>query len=140
MYFITFRQWLKRCSVLTDRRTDMMKVIIAYRNFGKTPRNEFTYSFTYGIELWGCACKSNIAIMQRYQSKFLRFIANASWYVTNQTLHTDLQIPYVRTVIHDRTNKHRIAIASLPNPLVEPMLHPELNRRLKRRWIFDLTD
>jgi hypothetical protein len=27
--------------------------------------------WTYGIELWGCANKSNIAIMQRYQSKLL---------------------------------------------------------------------
>jgi len=90
--------------------------------------------------MWCCANKSNIAIMQRYQLKILRSIANAPWYLTNQTLHTDLQIPYVRTVIHDRTNKHLIALASHPNPLVEPMLHPELNRRLKRRWTFDLTD
>ena len=87
-----------------------------------------------------CASKSNIAIMQRHQSKFLRTIANAPWYVTNQILHTDLQIPYLRTLINDRINKHRIALATHPNPLVEPMLHPEHNRRLKRRWTFDPTD
>jgi hypothetical protein len=28
--------------------------------------------WTYGIELWGCATKSNIAVIQRYQSKLLR--------------------------------------------------------------------
>ena len=94
----------------------------------------------YGIELWGCANKSNIAIMQRYQSKILPTNANAPWYVTNQTLHTDLQIPYVSTVIHDRINKYRIALASHPKPLVEPMLHPEHNRRLQRRWNFHHTD
>ena len=33
--------------------------------------------WTYGIVLWGCASKSNIAIMQRYQSKILRLITNA---------------------------------------------------------------
>ena len=87
-----------------------------------------------------CASKSNIAIMQRHQSKFLRTIANAPWYVTNQTLHTDLQIPYISTVIHEHINKHHIALAIHPNPLVEPMLHPEQNRRLKRRWTFNLTD
>ena len=96
--------------------------------------------WTYGIELWGCASKSNIAIMQRYQSKIPRTIANAPWYVNNQTLHTDLQIPYVSTVILERINKHRIALATHPSPLVEPMLHPEHNRRLKRRCTFDLTD
>jgi hypothetical protein len=44
--------------------------------------------WTYGIVLWGCASKSNIAIKQRYQSKILRTITNAPRYVTNQTLHT----------------------------------------------------
>ena len=62
---------------------------------------------TYGIVLWGCASKSNIAIMQRYQSKILRTITNAPWYVTNQTLHTDLQIPFVHTVFQDHIRKHR---------------------------------
>ena len=35
--------------------------------------------WTYGLELWGCASKSNIAIIQRFQSKILRAIANAPW-------------------------------------------------------------
>jgi hypothetical protein len=72
--------------------------------------------WTYGIELWGCANKSNIAIMQRYQSKLLRTIINAPWYVTNHTLHTDLHIPYFRKVIHDRINKHRTTLVSPPQP------------------------
>ena len=46
--------------------------------------------WTYGIEVWGCASKSNTAIMQRAQSKILRTITNAPWYVTNHTLHTGL--------------------------------------------------
>jgi len=96
--------------------------------------------WTYGIELWGGTNKSNIATMQRCQSKLLRTITNAPWYVSNHTLHTDLHIPYVRTVIHDRTNKHRTTLASHPNPLVEPLLQPAHNRRLKRRWTFDRTD
>jgi hypothetical protein len=44
--------------------------------------------WTYGIELWGCADKSNIAIMQRYQSKLLRTITNAPWYVHDQSYTT----------------------------------------------------
>ena len=46
--------------------------------------------WTYGIELWGCASTSNIEIIQRYQSKMLRLITQAPWYVRNQTLHRDL--------------------------------------------------
>jgi hypothetical protein len=49
--------------------------------------------WTYGIELRGCATKSNIAVIQRYQSKHLRSITNAPWYVSNHTLHFDLHIP-----------------------------------------------
>jgi hypothetical protein len=37
----------------------------------------------YGLELWGCASKSNIAIIQRFQSKLLRATVNATWYITN---------------------------------------------------------
>ena len=52
-------------------------------------------AWTYGIELWGRASPSNIAKIQRYQSKLLRLITNAPWFVTNQTLHQDLCIEKV---------------------------------------------
>ena len=51
--------------------------------------------WTYGIELWGCSSKSNTAVIQRYQSKLLRFITNAPRYVSNQNLHSDLHTPRV---------------------------------------------
>ena len=79
--------------------------------------------WTYDIVLWGCASKSNIAIMQRYQSKILRLITNAPWYVNNQTLHTDLKIPFVHTVIQDHIRKHRNTLESQANPSLEPILH-----------------
>jgi hypothetical protein len=50
--------------------------------------------WTYGIELWGCVTRSNIAVIQRYQSKLLRTVTNAPWYVSNQTLHSDLYISH----------------------------------------------
>ena len=92
------------------------------------------------IVLWGCASKSDTAIMQRYQSKILRLIANAPRYVNNQTLHTDLQIPFVHTVFQDHIRKHRNTLETHPNPLVETILHSEHSRRLKRRWTFDATN
>ena len=48
--------------------------------------------WTYDIELWGYSSKSNVNIIQRFQSKTLRPIAGAPWYVSNQTLHADLSI------------------------------------------------
>ena len=77
--------------------------------------------WSYGTELWGCVRKSNI-VMQRYQSKILRAIANAPWYVTNHTLYTDFNIPYVSDVIHERISKHHNNLEAHPSPLLEPLL------------------
>ena len=94
----------------------------------------------YSIALWGCASKSNISVIQRYQSKLLRTITNAPWYVTNQTLHSDLRILYVRSVLQDYIHKHRSALEVHSNPLVEPLLHTTHTRSLKRRWTFDVIN
>jgi hypothetical protein len=48
--------------------------------------------WTYGIQLWGSASASNIELLQRFQSKALRCLANAPWYVTNQVIHRDLKV------------------------------------------------
>jgi hypothetical protein len=55
--------------------------------------------WVYGVEIWGCASKTNISIIQRSQSKILRMITNAPWYVSNITLHEDLKVPIVKDVI-----------------------------------------
>lgn len=93
--------------------------------------------WTYGIELWGCTSKSNIAIIQRSQSKTLRMIANAPWYVSNQTLHEDLQIPYVKEVIKEKSEKHHTKLEMHTNALLQPLVQPQY-RRLKRTWPADL--
>jgi hypothetical protein len=96
--------------------------------------------WSYGIELWGCTASSNIDIIQRYQSKMLRSITNAPWYVTNQTLHQDLRIPLVRTVCRERIAAHHATLRAHINPLMETLLNPPNNRRLKRKWTFDETN
>jgi hypothetical protein len=61
--------------------------------------------WSYGIELWGCASKSHIVIMQRTQSKILRAIANAPWYVKNYRLHSDLKsLTYVTSSMKESEN------------------------------------
>ena len=94
--------------------------------------------WTYGLELWGCASKSNIAIIQRFQSKLLRAIVNAPWYITNAMIHSDLGIPTVQDVIHKRSNKHRAKLQSHSNPLLQSLSRDNIPRRLKRRWPTDL--
>jgi hypothetical protein len=94
--------------------------------------------WTYGIELWGCASKSNIAIIQRAQSKILRSLTNAPFYVSNLTLHKDLKIPYVTELIKENSPKYFNKLENHSNPLLQPLLQPHENRRLKRIWPSDL--
>jgi hypothetical protein len=52
--------------------------------------------WTYGIQLWGTTSNSNIEILERFQSKVLRLIVDAPWYVSNYVIRKDLRIPTVK--------------------------------------------
>jgi hypothetical protein len=95
---------------------------------------------TYGIELWGCASKSHIADMQRSQSKILRMITNAPWYVTNQTLHDDLKVSFIKDVIQEKSINHHDKLENHSNPILQPLLEQQQRRRLKKLWPADLID
>jgi hypothetical protein len=66
-------------------------------------------------------------------------ILDAPWYVSNETLHTDLGISHVQDVIQQKSNKHHNKIDIHENPLLKELLIREDNRRLKRNWPIDLT-
>jgi hypothetical protein len=55
--------------------------------------------WTYGIQLWGTASISSIEILERFQSKALRMIVDAAWYVPNTLFRRDLQITSVKEEI-----------------------------------------
>lgn len=54
--------------------------------------------WTYGLQLWGCAKKSNTNIIQKCQNKILREIVDAPWYVRNRDIHRDLGVATVEEV------------------------------------------
>jgi len=62
--------------------------------------------WTCGAQLWGTASNSNIDIIQRFQNKYLRIIVNAPCYVTNDTLHQDLNVSYVRDEIKKLSQRY----------------------------------
>jgi len=59
-------------------------------------------------ELWDTAFNSNMEIIQKFQNKYLRIIVNASCYVTNDTLHHNLNVPYVRDEIKKLNQRYRL--------------------------------
>ena len=72
----------------------------------------------YGIQLWGTTSNSNIEILQRFQSKTLRFLIDALWYATNETIHRDLTIPTVKEEICKFSNRNNIRVNEHQNLLV----------------------
>ena len=94
--------------------------------------------WTYGIQLWGTASNSNIEILQRFQSKTLRSLLNAPWYVTNETIHRDLKIPTVKDEIHKSRSRYNTRVNDHHNPLVTQLLDTtDQIRRLKRKYPLD---
>lgn len=94
----------------------------------------------YGIQLWGCTKYSNRQIIQRCQNKFLRLIANAYRYVTNEELHRELNIKWVIEVIQQYAVKHEKRLLNHPNVEAIQLLDitHEL-RRLRRTKPHELT-
>ena len=94
--------------------------------------------WSYGIQLWGTASNSNIEILTRFQSKTLRSLINAPWYVTNETIHRDLKIPTVKDEIYKSRNRYSARVNNHHNPLVTLLLvTTDQFRRLKRKYPLD---
>jgi len=94
--------------------------------------------WTYGIELWECSSKSYVNIIQRFQSKTLRLVAGALRYISNQTLHADLNITTVEEERQKRVNKHFQRLQEHENQLAINLVDVRNPKRLKRIWPCDL--
>ena len=91
-------------------------------------------------QLWGTASNSNIEILQRFQSKTLRSLIDAPWYVTNEIVHCDLKILTVKEEISKFSNRYNIRVNNHQNPLVTQLIDTtDQIRRLKRYYPLDLN-
>lgn len=88
--------------------------------------------WTYGIQLYGTASNSNMEIIQRAQSKILRTMTRAPWYIRNENLHKDLGIPLVKEEFERSRDKYITKLYSHPNPLVKHLLRTRSHTRLRR--------
>jgi hypothetical protein len=93
--------------------------------------------WTYGIQLWGTTSNSNIEILERFQSKVLRLIVDAPWYVSNSIIRMDLQIPTVKEEISRFCSLYAVRLRAHTNELIATLTH-SLQKRLRRYWPGDL--
>lgn len=94
--------------------------------------------WTYGIQIWGSTSSSNIDIIQRSQSKMLRKIVNAPWFIRNSNIHSDLNIKYVKDVIKEMSIKYQLKLETHPNELARGILTQPKYQRLQRKDPLDL--
>lgn len=96
-------------------------------------------TWSYGAQLWGCAKTTNIKIIQRCQNKVLRIITNAPWFVRNDDLHRDLNVPTVIAEIRRYALRHEDRLHRHPNTEAIIILDNLYNaRRLKRNKPYDI--
>jgi hypothetical protein len=94
--------------------------------------------WTYATQLWGTASTSKIEIQERFQSKVLRMIADASWYVPNTVIRRDLQIPTVKEEIRRHSSQYSARLSAHPTELIVNLIELPDNRRLRRHLPNDL--
>jgi hypothetical protein len=94
--------------------------------------------WTYGIQLWGTASTSNIQILEHFQSKTLRMIVDAPWYVLNKVIRRDLQIPTVKEEIQRYSSQYSACLSAHANDLIANLMQLPDNRRLQRHLPNDL--
>jgi hypothetical protein len=93
---------------------------------------------TYDIKLWDTASTSNIEILERFQSKVLRMIVDAPWYVPNTLIRRDLLVSRVKEEIRRYSSHCAARLGTHPNNLVVNLLGLPDSKRLRRYLPNDL--
>lgn len=97
--------------------------------------------WTYGVQLWGTASNSNIEILQRFQSKTLRTIADAPWYLRNEIIHNDLCVKTVKGEVSCASERYLTRLETHTNTLAVNLLdNSNATYRLNRVQPIDLKD
>jgi hypothetical protein len=78
------------------------------------------------------------AILDQKISPVLALVTKAPWYVSNFTIHNDLQIPFVIEEKHRLSTSYHQSILGHNRLVVEVTNPPTVTRRLKREWPSDL--
>lgn len=80
-------------------------------------------ALTYAIATWGHAADVHINKIQVIQNKILRIITQAPWFVSNQQLHRDLQIPSIRKFTKEIAKKLFLQVENHENILLQNILN-----------------
>jgi len=92
----------------------------------------------YAVPVWGNCAKTHIHKIQIFQSKVLRTISNAPWFIRNAALHMDFQLPSITVYIKKLTINFFNHLQSASSAKYYNLSVPPPIRRLKRGRPHDL--
>jgi hypothetical protein len=75
---------------------------------------------------------TNVETVERFQSKALRMIVDAPWYMPNTVIPRDLQIPIVKEEIRRYSSQYSVHLSAHLNDLIVNLVELPDNRRLRR--------
>lgn len=89
--------------------------------------------WTYGIQLWEVASKSNVMCLQRVQNNIPRDIVNTPWFTRNDEIHEYLNSATIASEIKHYKKQHAEQLMHHPNPLDSGLLgNASMVKRIKR--------
>jgi hypothetical protein len=80
----------------------------------------------------------SVSTLERFQSKTLRMIVDAPWYVPNKVIRRDLHTPTVKEEIRRYSSQYSARLSAHPNVLIVNFMELPDNRRLRRHLPNDL--
>jgi hypothetical protein len=76
----------------------------------------------YECPAWRSAVRSHVRRLQVLQSKCLRLVIGAPWYLSNRQIHEDLGVPLLADHIRVLTASFDSKLADVGNPLVRQLV------------------
>jgi len=133
LLFLIYTLLVIRCSAKETSQLSLENKLLVYKVILKPV-------WTYGIQLWGTASNSDLEILERFQSKVLRIITDAPWYMPNTIIKCDLQIPTVKQEAQKYSANYQKRLDAYPNNLANALFKEQLGtRRLNRLHPADLV-
>jgi len=145
---LTWAHHIRTKRLALNNRFRMLKTLLYNNKYTSMATKLLIYKillkpmWTYGLQLWGNAKKSNIYKIQAFQNIALRKLTNAPLYVSNFSLHSDLKLKTVSDeakCFYKRFHNH---LSTHSNPLIKNLASATIPgnppRRLKRKWCRDL--
>lgn len=74
----------------------------------------------YACQIWDYARPSLNNSLQRIQNRFLRIIFDALWFVRNDQLHRDVNLPRIKEHILDTAVKFFASVVTHPSQTIRP--------------------